>query len=78
MRRAEVLDVPRAPPGPGVGKTRLACEVAGQVARRFADGAWLAAMAPVSDPAQVPGVVAVALGCGSSWGCRWRRYWPGR
>ena len=49
--------------GPGgVGKTRLAGQVARAVAGRFADGAWLAELAPVGDPAQVPGVVAAALG----------------
>ena len=49
--------------GPGgVGKTRLAGQVAGQVAGRFADGAWLAELAPVRDPAQVAAVVAAALG----------------
>jgi predicted ATPase/DNA-binding CsgD family transcriptional regulator len=49
--------------GPGgVGKTRLAAEVARRVAGRFADGVWLAELAPVQDPAQVPAVVAVALG----------------
>jgi predicted ATPase/DNA-binding CsgD family transcriptional regulator len=49
--------------GPGgVGKTRLAGEVAGQVAGRFADGAWLAELALVQDPAQVAAVVAAALG----------------
>ncbi|MGH3265006.1 MAG: ATP-binding protein, partial [Trebonia sp.] len=49
--------------GPGgVGKTRLAGEVAGQVADRFADGAWLAELAAVRDPAQVPTTVAAALG----------------
>jgi predicted ATPase/DNA-binding CsgD family transcriptional regulator len=49
--------------GPGgSGKTRLACEVAGRVAGRFADGAWLVELAQVGDPAQVPGVVAAALG----------------
>ena len=49
--------------GPGgVGKTRLAGEVARQVAGRFADGAWLAELAPVRDPAQVAAVVAAALG----------------
>ena len=49
--------------GPGgVGKTRLAGQVAGQVAGRFADGAWLAELAAVRDPAQVAGVVAAALG----------------
>jgi predicted ATPase len=49
--------------GPGgVGKTRLAGVVASQVAARFADGAWLAELAPVGDLAQVPAAVAVALG----------------
>jgi predicted ATPase/DNA-binding CsgD family transcriptional regulator/transcriptional regulator with XRE-family HTH domain len=49
--------------GPGgAGKTRLAGQVANQVAGRFADGAWLAELAPVRDPALVPAVVAAALG----------------
>ena len=49
--------------GPGgVGKTRLAGQVAGRVAARFADGAWLAELAAVRDPAQVAAAVAVVLG----------------
>ena len=49
--------------GPGgSGKTRLACEVARQVAGRFEDGVWLAELAPVRDLEQVPAVVAAALG----------------
>jgi predicted ATPase len=36
--------------------------VAGRVAGRFADGVWLAELAPVRDPALVPAVVAAALG----------------
>jgi non-specific serine/threonine protein kinase len=49
--------------GPGgVGKTRLVGEVARRVARRFADGAWLVELAPVQDPARVPGTVAAVLG----------------
>ena len=49
--------------GPGgAGKTRLSGEVAGRVAGRFADGVWLAELALVRDPAQVPAAVAVALG----------------
>jgi predicted ATPase len=49
--------------GPGgVGKTRLAGEVARGVAARFADGAWLAELAPAGHPGLVPAAVAVALG----------------
>jgi hypothetical protein len=43
------------------GKTRLAGEVAGQVAGWFADGVWLAELATVQDPAQMPVVVAAEL-----------------
>ena len=50
-----------AGPG-GAGKTRLAGEVARLVAGRFADGAWLAELAPVGDPALVAAVVAAVLG----------------
>jgi predicted ATPase/DNA-binding CsgD family transcriptional regulator len=49
--------------GPGgAGKTRLAEQVAGLVADRFADGAWLVELAQVRDPAQVVPAVAAALG----------------
>jgi predicted ATPase/class 3 adenylate cyclase len=48
--------------GPGgVGKTRLALQVAGQVAPRFADGAWLCELAPVRDPAGVDDAVAAVF-----------------
>jgi predicted ATPase/class 3 adenylate cyclase len=48
--------------GPGgVGKTRLALQAAGQVAERFSDGAWLAELAPVRDPAGVDGAVAAVF-----------------
>jgi predicted ATPase len=46
----------------GAGKTRLAGQVARRVAGRFADGVWLAELAGVRDPAQVPAAVAAALG----------------
>jgi predicted ATPase len=49
--------------GPGgMGKTRLASEVARQVAGRFADGVWLVELAAVREPSLVPDAVAAALG----------------
>jgi hypothetical protein len=49
--------------GPGgSGKTRLAWEVAGHVASRFADGVWLAELGPVQDRGLVPAAVGAALG----------------
>ena len=42
----------------GVGKTRLALEVARQVLPRFGDGAWLCELASVRDPAGVDDAVA--------------------
>jgi predicted ATPase/class 3 adenylate cyclase len=46
----------------GTGKTRLMLEAAGRLVDRFADGAWLAELAPLGDPAQVASEVARALG----------------
>ncbi len=46
----------------GAGKTRLALEVAGDLASIYPDGAWLAELAPLSDPELVPQSVAAALG----------------
>src|SRR5580658_5789473 len=49
--------------GPGgVGKTRLACEVARRAVAGFADGVWLVELATVQDPALVPAAVAAAMG----------------
>ncbi|HET8852218.1 MAG TPA: tetratricopeptide repeat protein, partial [Ktedonobacteraceae bacterium] len=46
----------------GVGKTRLALEVASTLQDDFADGACFVPLAPVSDPAHVLGAIAQALG----------------
>ena len=46
----------------GVGKTRLALEVATQLADEFVDGVWFFELAAVADPAAVPDAVAAVLG----------------
>ncbi|WP_232079295.1 ATP-binding protein [Mycobacterium conspicuum] len=46
----------------GVGKTRLALEVAARLAGEFPDGVWFLDLAAVTDPAAVPDAVAAALG----------------
>ena len=45
----------------GIGKTRLALEVARRLLPRFADGVGLAELAPLTDPQLVPGTVASAF-----------------
>jgi predicted ATPase/class 3 adenylate cyclase/DNA-binding NarL/FixJ family response regulator len=46
----------------GVGKTRLAIELAVELADEFPDGVWLVELAPVGDPMSVPAAFATALG----------------
>ena len=46
----------------GVGKTRLALQVAAELVTEFPDGVWLVELAPVGDPAAVPDAVATVLG----------------
>ena len=46
----------------GVGKTRLATEVAARRADEFPDGVWFFELAAVADPAAVPDAVAAVLG----------------
>ena len=46
----------------GVGKTRLAVQVAAELVPEFVDGVWLVELAPVGDPAAVPDAVATGLG----------------
>src|SRR5690348_16366536 len=47
---------------PGSGKTRLALHLARQVAETFCDGAYWVSLGPISDPAEVPHVIASVLG----------------
>jgi predicted ATPase len=46
----------------GVGKTRLALEVAARVENEFPDGVWVFELAAVTDPEAVPDAVAAVLG----------------
>jgi len=46
----------------GVGKTRLATEVAARLADEFLDGVWFFELAAVTDPAAVPDAVSAVLG----------------
>jgi predicted ATPase/DNA-binding winged helix-turn-helix (wHTH) protein len=45
----------------GVGKTSLALELGCRMVDRFADGVWLADLAPLSNPGLIPSALAVAL-----------------
>src|SRR5271167_808350 len=46
----------------GVGKTRLAIEVASRLADEYPDGVWFFELAAVTDPAAIPDAVAAVLG----------------
>jgi class 3 adenylate cyclase len=46
----------------GVGKTRLAVQVAAELVAEFPDGVWLVELAPVGDPDAMADVVATVLG----------------
>ena len=46
----------------GVGKTRLALQVAADVLPRYRDGAWLVELAPIHDPSGVVVAAAAAFG----------------
>jgi predicted ATPase/class 3 adenylate cyclase len=46
----------------GVGKTRLAIQIASNLLDQYVDGVWLIELAPLSDPALAPKLVATALG----------------
>jgi predicted ATPase/class 3 adenylate cyclase len=46
----------------GVGKTRLAVQVAAELVSDFPDGVWLVELAPIGDPAAVADAAATVLG----------------
>ena len=46
----------------GVGKTRLAVQVAAKLTGEFGDGVWLVELAAVGDPGAVPDVVVRCWG----------------
>ena len=52
----------------GCGKTRLAVQLAAEVAERYPEGVWWAELALVSDPDLVPRAVMSALGLGDNRG----------
>jgi predicted ATPase/DNA-binding CsgD family transcriptional regulator len=46
----------------GCGKTRLAVQLGSRLLERWPDGVWLVDLGPVTDPEQVPRLVAATLG----------------
>jgi class 3 adenylate cyclase len=48
--------------GAGVGKTRLALQVAAEVLDLYRDGVWFVELAGISDSAQIPKQIALAMG----------------
>ena len=62
----------------GVGKTRLALEVAARLADEFPDGVWFFELAAVTDPAAVPDAVAAVLGITQQPGKTVTERWPPR
>jgi predicted ATPase/class 3 adenylate cyclase len=67
LQRDAVRLVTLTGPG-GIGKTRLALQIAADRIDEFPNGAFLVALAPISDPGLVPSAIAQALGIGAAGG----------